>query len=421
MILFGRRLCDMGRRSRLSRKPGTNAKKQFDSHPPANSETGILNYFDLKGKNNKDKTVISLVDDEQVVENVEEVRNKENHVENVGQVVETVDVRHDGCDEEKGDEERDGVSTQDILLGDAGRVVWNGSPYDRRASGGQGGRLEMPGGGVPNLVSVPSSSKKKFLSSQPVMQQGMSGEGGRDGLQDFYTIADVEHVVGGVSMAVQGPRKRQKGQGDVSMGISPLKDAGESPLLDGKSGQKSKPRDKKSAAAALMKCCNALQSKIMAMKTHGPSEKKSEQRKGVMVTSALEASHVEKSVASNATRTDTTNTIVKEEVIPAGTSWGDDSDSDEDILSHDLDAIEAAALAARPGVVKKEEGVDQHDTTPTADVVKREEVSKSQEKATIGRQLISTVRCTVASYACDSSGYLLSLRKTNEHVRSLYD
>lgn len=411
-IVERRRLCDMGRRSRLSRKPGTNAKKQVDSHPPANSEIGILNYFDLKGQNSKDKTVISLLDDEQVVVDVEEVGNKENQpVENVGQVVE----REDGCVEDKGDkEERDGISTQDILLGDAGRVVWNGSPYDRRASGGQG-RLETPGGGMPSLVSVPSSSKKKFLSSQPVMQQGMAGEGGRDGLQDLYTIADVEHVVGDVSMAVQGPRKRQKGQDDETMGIS------ESPLLDGKS----KPHDKKSAAAALMKCCNALQSKILAMKTHTqPSEKKSEQRKDVMVTGGRqEASHVETSVEkNNATRTETTNTTVKEEVIPAGASWGDDSDSDEDILSHDLDAIEAAALAARPGVVKKEEGVDkEHDTTPTADVVKREEVSKSQAQGTMEQQIISTVRCTVASYACDSSGYLLSLRKTNEYVRSLYD
>jgi hypothetical protein len=72
--------------------------------------------------------------------------------------------------------------------------------------------------------------------------------------------------------------------------------------------------------------------------------------------------------------------------------------------------------------VKKEDGVDkEHDTTPTADVVKKEEVSKSQAQGAMGQQTISTVRCTVASYACDSSGYLLSLRKTNEYVRSLYD
>ncbi len=405
---LGRRSEEMGRRSRLSRKPGTNSKKQNQTHPLANSETGILNYFDLKGQDSKDKTVISLVDDEQVVE---EVRDKENREENVGQVVEAVDVKdEEGRVEEQGggdgggdDEDgRDGVSTQDILLGDAGRVVWNGSPYDRRASG----KAETPGGGVGSHVSVLSSSKKKFLSSQPVMQQGVSGEGGRDGLQDLYTIADV----GDISVAVQGPQKRQKG--DVYMGISPLKNTGESPLLNRKSGQKSKPRDKKSAAAALMKCCNALQSKILAMKTHGPPVKKSEQRRDV-VTGGLEASDVEKSTVEN-----TTNTVVREEA-QAGASWGDDSDSDEDILSHDLDAIEAAALAARPGVVKKEEGVDHHEAEPRPLVAKKEEVLKPQASGSMGRQLVSTVRCTVASYTCDSSGYLLSLRKTNEYVRPL--
>eukprot|EP00889_Picochlorum_renovo_P007580 jgi/Picre1/34610/NNA_002078.t1 len=107
--------------------------------------------------------------------------------------------------------------------------------------------------------------------------------------------------------------KRQKGQDDEPMGISGFEaGVGESPLLDGKS----KPRDKKSAAAALMKCCNALQSKILAMKTHTqPSEKKCEQRKDVMVTGGRqEASHVDMSVekTDNATRTETTNTIVKE-------------------------------------------------------------------------------------------------------------
>eukprot|EP00889_Picochlorum_renovo_P007581 jgi/Picre1/34611/NNA_002079.t1 len=107
-------------------------------------------------------------------------------MENVGQVVE----REDGCVEDKGDEEeRDGIQHKIFFLGCwTGCVEWE-SIY-RRASGGQG-RLETPGGGMPSLVSVPSSSKKKFLSSQPVMQQGMGGEGGRDGLQDLYTIADV--------------------------------------------------------------------------------------------------------------------------------------------------------------------------------------------------------------------------------------